>query len=337
MKKHDESASNDLLIYQAEDGSFQTDVKFDSETIWLNQKQMAGLFSTSTDNIGLHLKNIYADHELSEQATTEDYSVVRQEGKRRVKRLIKHYNLDAIISVGYRVNSKQGTQFRIWANSVIKAYLLQGYAINEARLRQQTQQIGELQKTLSLFQQAKQDSLHIDEAKGLLTILTDYTQSFVLLNQYDTGKFSRSGLSKGTTQEIDIEDAMSAILQLKKRMIAKKEATPLFGNTKDESFRGILGNIVQSFDGKYLYPSIEEQAAHLLYFVVKNHPFTDGNKRIGAFMFILFLQKNKHHLKTNGEDKINDNALVALTLLVAQSLPEQKNIMIDLIINLIKG
>lgn len=337
MKKIYDISSKHSLIYQAEDGTFQTDVRLESETIWLSQKQMSELFSSSPDNIGLHLKNIYAEEELSEEATTEDYSVVREEGKRKVKRLIKHYNLDAIISVGYRVNSKQGTQFRIWANKVIKEYLLQGYAINETRLKQQTTQIGQLQKALVLFQQAQLESLCNDEAKGLLSILTEYTHSFILLNQYDTGNFSKAGLTKGITQEINIQDAEHAIDCLKQQMIDKNEATPLFGNSKDDSFCGILGNILQSFDGEYLYPSIEEQAAHLLYFIVKNHPFTDGNKRIGAFMFILFLQKNKHHLKSNGQDKINDNALVALTLLVAQSSPDQKAIMIDLIINLIKA
>jgi prophage maintenance system killer protein len=324
------------LIYQAEDGSFQTEIRLESDTIWLNQKQMSELFNTSTDNIGLHINNVYSDGELSEEATTEEYSVVRLEGKRKVNRRVKHYNLDAIISVGYRVNSKQGTQFRIWANKVLREYLLQGYALNESRLKQQTKQISQLKETLALFQEAQQTSLGHDEAKGLLSLLTEYTHSFILLNQYDTDSFPKGGLSENITEEINTKEAMYAINLLKKNLMADKEASSLFGNQKDNSFNAILGNIVQSFDGRYLYPSIEEQAAHLLYFIVKNHPFTDGNKRIGALIFIWFLQRNKHLLKRNGEAKINDNALVAITLLVAQSQPNQKKVMIDLIINLIK-
>lgn len=187
-----------------------------------------------------------------------------------------------------------------------------------------------------MIQNVQTESLNQDETKGLLTVLTEYTHSFILLNQYDTGKFPKGGLNEGLTEEIDVKEAMHAINSLKKRLILQEEATSLFGNSKNDAFAGILGNIVQSFNGKYLYPSIEEQAAHLLYFIIKNHPFVDGNKRIGAFMFIWFLQKNKHHLKNNGKEKINDNTLVALALLVAQSLPDQKDIMIELIINLIK-
>ena len=324
------------LIYQAEDGSFQIEVRLELETIWLVQKQMAELFGTSTDNIGLHLKNIYSEGELSEKATTEDYSVVRFEGARKVKRKVKHYNLDAIISVGYRVNSKQGTQFRIWANQVLKEYLVQGYALNEFRLHQQKEQINRLKKAVMLFQRVQQEYLDYAEASGLLSVLTEYTHSFALLNQYDTGNFPQGGLNKQVVNVIKSPEALEAIDNLRVRLMVQKEATALFGSPKDDSFIGILSSIVQSFNGEYLYPSIEEQAAHLLYFIVKNHPFIDGNKRIGAFMFIWFLQRNKHHLKKNGEPKINDNALVAITLLVAQSAPGQKEIMVELIINLIR-
>ncbi len=327
---------NQALIYQAEDGSFQLEVRLKSDTIWLTQKQMAELFGTSSDNIGLHLKNIYTEEELSEKATTEDYSVVRLEGTRKVSRKVRHYNLDAIISVGYRVNSKQGTQFRIWSNKVLKEYLVQGYALNESRLRQQIEQINRLKATVMLFQKVPQESLGYSEASGLLSVLTQYTHSFVLLNQYDTGNFPKSGLNEQVIDVIKPQEALDAIDRLRERLMNQEEATFLFGSPKDDSFVGILGSIIQSFDGKYLYPSIEEQAAHLLYFIVKNHPFIDGNKRIGAFMFIWFLHRNKHHLKKNGEPKINENALVAITLLVAQSEPSQKEIMVDLIINLIK-
>jgi death-on-curing family protein len=238
--------------------------------------------------------------------------------------------------VGYRVKSQQGTQFRIWANKVVKEYLLKGYALNQNKLKKQTQQIRELEKTLALFQKTLSADLNQTEANGLLTVLTNYNHSFILLNQYDTGNFPKGHLNTNITCEIDYSTALNAIGNLKHSLILEKQATDLFGRPKDNSFEGILGNIVQSFGGEYLYPSIEEQAAHLLYFTIKNHPFSDGNKRIGAFMFVWFLQLNQHHLKQNGDAKINDNALVAIALLVAQSDPAQKDIMIQLIVNLIR-
>jgi death-on-curing family protein len=284
----------------------------------------------------LHLKNIYAEGELDEDATTEDFSVVRHEGGRQVRRSMKHYNLDAIISVGYRVNSKQGTQFRIWANKVLRSYLVEGYALNEAKLKQQSKRINELQKSLVLIQQAQQQSLGQEEAKGLLYVLTNYTQSFVLLNQYDSGYFPENGLHEPTPDIMTAQEALSAISRLRDELIEKREASSLFGTRQDDRLSGILTSIAQSFSGEYLYSSLEQQAAHLLYFIVKDHPFVDGNKRIAAFMFVWFLQRNNHHLKPNGELKINNNALVALTLLVAQSSPDQKAIMTELVINLIK-
>ncbi len=308
----------------------QIEVRISADTVWLSQKQMAELFEKDSDTIGLHLKNIFTEEELYESATTELFSVVQQEGRREVKRSIKFYNLDAILSVGYRVNSKRGTQFRQWATQRLKDYLVQGYAINQKRL-------DELGKMVQLIEQSGQSSqLQLHEAKGLLDILSSYTRSFVLLNQYDSRQLSTEALNPNITYEIQYEEAKVAISELKKRLIAQKEATELFGNEKDDSFSGILGNIVQTFGGQYLYPSIEEQAAHLLYFVIKNHPFSDGNKRIGAFLFVWFLEKNKHRFKTSGELKINDNALTALALLVAQSDPADKEIMVRLICNLIQ-
>lgn len=248
----------------------------------------------------------------------------------------KLYSLDAIIAVGYKVNSKQATHFRIWATHVLKEYLQKGYALDHQRLLKQTQKIKELEKTLTLFQQAQSNTLSQSEASGLLSVLTDYTHAFVLLNQYDTGNFPEGGLNTNITCEIDYAVATKAIYDLKRNLISQQQATELFGRPKDDSFQGILGNIVQSFDRRYLYPSIEEQVSQVLYLIIKNHPFSDGNKRIGAFMFLWFLQLNKHHLKHSGEVKINDNALVAIALLIAQSDPSQKDIMIKLIINLIR-
>jgi prophage maintenance system killer protein len=326
--------NNQVLLYQAEDGSLKTEVPIYEDTVWLTQKQMSELFNKDIRTINEHIRNLYLEKELSSASTIRNFRIVRQEGNRRVSRDIEHYSLDVIISVGYRVKSKGGTQFRIWANKVLKDYLIQGYVLDKGRLEKQKQQLQELQKTLLLFQRAQENNLNQSEASGLLSILTEYTHAFVLLNQYDTGNLPEGKLNTNITQEIDYPSAMAAIADLKNRL-GREQAGELFGRPKDNSFEGLLGNIVQSFDGEYLYPSIEEQGAHLLYFIIKNHPFADGNKRIGAFMFIWFLRLNKHHLKLSGEVKINDNALVAIALLVAQSEPSQKDIMIKLIINLI--
>lgn len=316
-----------IEIYQAKNGQTAIDVTFDNETIWLSLNQISDLFNRDKSVISRHLKKIFFDGELilnsvvAKNATTASDNKVYK---------VEFYNLDAIISVGYRVNSIEGTQFRQWATHRLREHLVNGYSINQQRLEQ-------LQKTIEIIQTTGNDEkLNLDEAKGLLEIIKNYTQSFVLLNQFDSNNLLDSGLNDIIIYEIKYQEATEAITKLKLYLIDKKEATSLFGNQKDESFKGILGNILQSFDNQYLYPTIEEQASHLLYFIIKNHPFSDGNKRIGAFMFVWFLEKNKHHFKQNGELKINDNALVAIALLIAQSNPNDKEILIKLIINLIK-
>lgn len=321
---------NEIEIYKTSSSEIEVRVAFQKETVWLSQRQMAELFDKDTDTIGLHLKNIFSEEELVENATTEFFSVVQTEGKREVKRRVKYYNLDAILSVGYRVNSKRGTQFRQWATQRLKDYLVQGYAINQKRL-------DELGKMVQLIEQSgKTETLQLQEAKGLLEILGNYTKSFVLLNQFDSQNLQAGKLNENITYEIEYNEAKkNAVAELKRQLIEKKEATELFGNEKDESFKSSLRSIVQTFGGQYLYQSIEEQAAHLLYFVIKNHSFSDGNKRIGAFLFVWFLEKNKHRFKSSGELKINDNGLTAIALLVAQSKPEEKEIIVQLIIALI--
>ena len=318
---------NSIEIYQTPDNQTAVEVRFEGETFWLSLNQIAELFGRDKSVISRHFKNIYKDGELLYAATVAKNATVQIEAGREVTRYIEFYNLDAILSVGYRVNSKRGTQFRQWATQRLKDYLVKGYAFNQKRL-------DELQQTLELLSKNTED-LQLIEAKGLLNIIANYTQSFVLLNQYDSDNLAANGLNENISYEIEYEEAISAISELKKQLIAAKEATELFGNAKDKSFQGILGNVVQSFGGQYLYPSVEEQAAHLLYFIIKNHPFSDGNKRIGAFMFVWFLEKNKHRFKPNGELKINDNALVALALLVAQSNPTDKELMVKLIVKLI--
>jgi death-on-curing family protein len=322
---------NQIEIYQTKDKQTEIEVKFEEETVWLTQKNMAELFQTTPQNITIHLKNVYKAGELQEVGTCKEYLQVQKEGKRRVERKQQVYNLDAILSVGYRINSIRGTQFRQWATQRLKDYLVMGYAHNPKRLEQ-------LQQVVNIIQQSgDRKDLSASEAKGLLEIITNYTHSFILLNQFDSDNLPGEKLNENITYEIEYTEAVKAVAELKKQLIKKKEASGLFGNERDRGFESLLNSVVQTFAGEYLYKSIEEQAAHLLYFVIKNHPFTDGNKRIGAFLFVWFLEKNKHRFKKSGELKINDNALVALALLVAQSNPDDKEIMIKLVINLIRS
>lgn len=317
------TSTNSIEIYQTADGQLQIEVQFEKDTVWLSQSQMTGLFQRDRTVITKHINNIFSEGELDEKSNVQKMHIAFSD------KPVALYSLDVIISVGYRVKSQQGTQFRQWATQKLKEYLVQGYSINQKRLEQ-------LQQIVEVIQRSgNSEHLQLGEAKGLLEILSNYTHSFILLNQYDSHNLKTGSLNEQISYEIQYEEAVAAIAELKRQLLAKKEATELFGNQKDASFQGILGNVVQSFGGQYLYPSIEEQAANLLYFVIKNHPFSDGNKRIGAFLFVWFLEKNRHRFKKNGEVKINDNGLVALALLVAQSDPNEKELMIKLVINLI--
>lgn len=319
---------NAIELYKSSNGETQIEVRFENETVWLSLNQIAELFGRDKSVISRHLKNIYKESELDYSSTVAKNATVQTEGKRNITREIDYYNLDSIISVGYRVNSKQGTQFRIWATNRLKEYLIKGYSVNQKRLQ-------ELNQIVQIIAQSENNTNQISETKGLLNILTKYAKSFILLNQFDSNAIELRNLEENITYEIDYNEAVISINELKKQLIQQKEATELFGNQKDQSFEGILKSVTQTFDGNYLYPTIEEQAANLLYFIIKDHPFSDGNKRIGAFIFVWFLEKNKHHLNNNGENKINDNALIALALLVAQSNPNEKELMIKLICNLI--
>ncbi len=319
---------NTIELYRSSNGETQIEVRFEDETVWLSLNQIAELFGRDKSVISRHLKNIYKESELNYSSTAAKNATVQTEGKRNITREIDYYNLDAIISVGYRVNSKQGTQFRIWATNRLKEYLIKGYSINQKRLQ-------ELNQIVQFIAQSENNTNKISETKGLLNILTKYAKSFILLNQFDSNAIELKNLDENITYEIDYNEAVISINELKNQLIEQKEATELFGNQKDQNFEGILKSVTQTFDGNYLYPTIEEQAANLLYFIIKNHPFSDGNKRIGAFIFVWFLEKNKHLLKNNGENKINDNALIALALLVAQSNPNEKELMIQLMCNLI--
>jgi len=322
----------EVVIY--EDGSLVLETTVEKETVWLSQKQMAELFDKSVKTINEHIKNIYAEGELEKDSTFRKFRIVQKEGKREVTREIDFYNLDVIISVGYRVKSKRGTQFRIWANKIIKEYIIKGYVLNKESLQQQKLQ--ELEKTIALIKQGLQNQeLTLQEAKGFVEIVSSYAKSWALLQGYDEQSLQEVTKTKEQKFILDYDEAKSAIAELKKALMAKGEATELFGNEKAGEFKGNLLNIYQSFGGVDLLPSVEQKAANLLYYIVKGHPFSDGNKRIGAYLFILFLYKNGILYKANGEPKINDNALASLTLLVATSAPEQKDIIIKFIMNML--
>ncbi|MGO3804709.1 MAG: RhuM family protein [Sphingobacterium sp.] len=324
--------NDQIIIYQTPDGQTAIDVKLTEDTIWLNQYQLADLFDTDRTSLVKHIKNIYKSEELSEDATCAKFAQVQNEGSRKIKREVTHYNLDLIISVGYRVNSKRGTQFRIWANQVLKEYLVKGYAVNEQKLREQTEQFNSLKHTVNLLGNVlKNKELTSDEATGLLKVVTDYSYALDILDRYDHQQLTLEGTSDQQLFTATYEEAIQAIKDLKDKF----GGSSLFGNEKDSSFKGSIGTIYQSFSGVEFYPTIEEKAANLLYFVVKNHSFSDGNKRIAAYLFVWFLEKNKILYREDGSKRIADNALVALTLMIAESKPNEKDMMVKVVVNLI--
>ncbi|CEN53467.1 RhuM family protein [Capnocytophaga canis] len=319
---------NEIKIFTTDDKKISLQVSLEKETVWLTQSQMSFLFDTSTDNIGLHLKNIFLEEELDEFSTTEDFSVVRQEGKRQVKRTLKHYNLDAILSVGYRVSSKRATQFRKWATQTLKQHLVQGYTINEQRLKERGIEFNEVLSLLSST--LENQTLINDEGVAVLKVVQEYAKSWSLLQAYDQQSLPKSSLKNQEMNVLPYEDVLKAIDQLKKSLVEKGEASELFGQIRSSGLESALATIEQGFGEEYFYPNVASRAAHLLYFIIKNHPFADGNKRTGAFLFLWYLRINQHLLQKPVENLINDNTLVALALLVAESKPEQKELIIRL-------
>jgi prophage maintenance system killer protein len=326
-----QAPGGEILVYEASDGGVRVEVKLERDTVWLTQRQMADLFDTSTDNVGLHLKNIFADSELEEAATTVDFLVVQSEGKRRVRRQVKYYNLDAIISVGYRVNSRRGVRFRQWATSTLREHLVRGYTINQQRFEHNAR---ELEAALALVRKAAAgEALSTDQGRGLVDVIARYTQTFLLLQRYDAGSLVEpKGIAGGVLPQVN--EARFAIARLKNDLRTRGEATELFGREREEGLAALLGNLDQSVFGEPAYPTVEAKAAHLLYFVIKNHPFSDGNKRIGSFLFVEFLHRNGRLIR-NGEAVINDVGLAALALLVAESAPPDKDVMIRLVMNML--
>lgn len=319
-----------IVIYQTEDGKTQIDVRLENETVWLTQAQMAQLFKSSRTNVLEHIQHIYEDEELEKEATCRNFRQVRQEGKRTVNRAIIMYNLDMIISVGYRVNSKRGVKFRQWANKVIKDYLIKGYAVNE-RIRHE--QIGELRQLVSMLGRTlqNQEVISNDETTALFEVVTDYTYALDTLDNYDYERLSIEKTTKEEPFHATYENAMEAIDGLREKF----GGSVLFGNEKDDSFKSSIGQIYQTFGGEELYPSVEEKAAMLLYLVTKNHSFSDGNKRIAATLFLWFLNNNGILYREDGSKRLADNTLVALTLMIAESKTEEKDVMVKVVVNLI--
>ena len=323
-----ENLNDKIIIYQSEDGKTQLDVTLEHETVWLTQKQIAELFGTKSPAITKHLKNIYASEELTEESTCSILEHMGNDGRQSYN--TKYYNLDAILSVGYRVNSKNATRFRQWANSVLKQYLVKGYAINE-NIRKH--QIAELRQLIQVLGRAiqQQPAKTTDESNALFDVVVDYTYALDTLDNYD---YQRLHIAKTTKEEpfhATYENAMHEIDMLRQKF----GGSVLFGNEKDESFKSSIGQIYQTFDGTELYPSVEEKAAMLLYLVTKNHSFSDGNKRIAATLFLWFMNNNAILYRPDGTKRIADNTLVALTLMIAESKTEEKDIMVKVVVNLI--
>ena len=312
-----------IVIYQTEDGQTQIDVRLENETVWLNTNQMALLFEREDSNIRRHIINVFKDGELEKDKNVHFLHV------NGIKKPVPFYNLDVIISVGYRVKSKRGTAFRIWARKVLKEYMVKGYAVNE-RIRHE--QIGELRQLVGMLGRTLQNkSLSTEENRALFEVVTDYTYALDTLDNYD---YERLTIEKTTKEEpfhATYENAMKEILRLREKF----GGSVLFGNEKDDSFKSSIGQIYQTFGGEELYPSVEEKAAMLLYLVTKNHSFSDGNKRIAATLFLWFLNNNGILYREDGSKRLADNTLVALTLMIAESRTEEKDVMVKVVVNLI--
>ena len=323
-----EGTHGEVLLYRAPDGKAALEVRLAGDTVWLSQKMMGELFDKNVRTISEHVRNVFKEGELEESSVIRNFRITAADGKTYDTQF---YNLDVVISVGYRVKSKRGTQFRIWATQTLKEHLTRGYTLNRQRLEQNAR---ELEVALRLVQRtAAGEALTTDQGRGLVDVIARYTQTFLLLQRYDEGLLTEpKGPAGGALPSIG--DARAAIAELKQNLIARKEASALFGQEREAAFESILGNLEQSVFGAPAYPSIESKAAHLLYFVIKNHPFSDGNKRIGSFLFVDFLNRNRR-LFRNDEPVINDVGLAALALLVAESDPKDKDVLIHLIMNML--
>lgn len=324
MEKSD-FTPNELVIFKSSQAGTELEVILDGEhdTVWVTEQQLTELFGKARRTIGEHIRNIYKEGELDQDSTWRKFRQVQKEGEREVSRTISVFNLDVVISVGYRVKSPMGVEFRRWATQRLKDYLIKGYAVNQKRISQ-------LQQSFKLIREAAlSEDFSKSQVSEIIDILSDYAMGLDILDGYDKQNLELGKVERNPVFQISYSEAKSAIEELR----IKFGGSPLFGNEKDDSFKSSISTINQTFDGKELYPSIEEKAAHLLYFVVKNHSFTDGNKRIAAWLFVWYLAKNNYLLDAKGNPKVANNALAAITLMVALSKPEEKDLMILVIVN----
>ncbi|MBU1994370.1 virulence RhuM family protein [bacterium] len=317
---------NKIELFQSPNGMIEVKSDSEHETIWASLDQIAKLFDRDKSGISRHIKNIFSSGELDENSVVAKIATTASDGKIYQ---VEYFNLDMILSVGYRVDSKEATQFRKWATSVLKKYLTEGYAVNESKITKTKTILNNLKQTIEFL-----STKEIGDEKEILTLLQNYTKTLSLLEGYDKANIE-DFQGRMASYELTYDEVKKVIAQLKTTLMAKKEASKLFANEKDDQLSGIVGNLYQTFGGVELYPSIEDKATHLLYFIIKDHPFSDGNKRTASFLFVYFLDKCNYLYKENGEKKINDNALTTLTLLVASSQPKEKEILIKLIKHLL--
>lgn len=328
----EKNTKSEIVIYQNKNKDVATEALVKDETIWLTQEQIAVLFGVQRPAITKHLLNIFKTSELSENSVCSILEHTAEDGK---VYKVKYYNLDAILSVGYRVNSKRATDFRIWATSILRSHILQGYSLNQKKILElRGNKLEEFEQAVVLIKKTiDTKQLSAGESEGVLRVITEYANTWVLLQKYDKQLLSAPGKTRVSKYRFSADEARVLVCELKDSLVEKKEASELFGLEQGGRFLSVIGNIYQSFGKQELYHSIEEKAANLLYLIIKDHPFSDGNKRIASFLFVIFLVRNSYLLKKNGEKKINDNALVAMALLIAESNPKQKDILIKLVMN----
>ncbi len=331
MNKGEIKNKGEIIIYQTSKKEVSFEVRLKKETVWLDAHQMALVFDVNRPAIVKHINNIYKTSELDQKATCSISEQVAADGKIRKMNI---YNLDMIISVGYRVNSKQATSFRVWATKILKQHLLDGYTINKNRLQEANNKFTELQNTVAFLREKSRKAHLKGQESEILGLLADYSKTLSILEQYDNGELKSPKGKKGKFI-LKYKKVKDIVLELKKELISKKEAGNLFGNERGGEFEGIIKTIYQTFGGKELYGSLEEKAAHILYLIIKDHPLSDGNKRTASFLFVYFLDKNNYLYSKNGEKKINNSALVSLALLIAESDPKEKDMLIKIVINLI--
>ncbi len=326
----------EIVIYETPDGEVRVDVRLEQETVWLTQQQMGALFGRERSVIAKHIGNAYREGELDPGATCAKFAQVQTEGGRTVSREVDQYSLDVIISVGYRVKSARGTRFRIWATRTLREHLLRGYTLSERRLAERG--LGEVEQAIALLARTlTSHALVTGDGQAVLDVVRRYTRAWRLLLEYDEKRLpDRPANPAPPAAALSLADAQAAVARLRQELAARGEAGALFGQERGNALAGILGAVEQTFGGEPLYPSTQARAAHILYFVIKDHPFGDGNKRIGTLLFLEYLRRNGLLLRADGEPRLADNAMVALALLIAESEPSQKDLMIRLVLNLLE-